>query len=97
MRFDRIGLSMNFANYGRPGASLIFTYTQGRNAVTDLGAPLLDEQEVAITADFRPPDGPLQGLWLRIRFADADRGAPMNDRRDVRIILNYNFGESRQQ
>ncbi|MGI9202696.1 MAG: OprD family outer membrane porin, partial [Woeseiaceae bacterium] len=88
----RIGLSQNFAKYGFPGASLSVHYTKGRNAATDLGAPLADENEIDVTADFRPPDGLLKGLWLRIRYGDADRGSPMADRRDIRIILNYTIG-----
>ena len=93
----RIGLSQNFAKYGFPGASLIVNYTKGRNAVTDTGVPLLDEQEIAVTADFRPPEGPLKGLWLRIRYADADRGSPADDRRDLRFILNFSIGALQQR
>jgi hypothetical protein len=88
----RIGLSQNFSKYGFPGASLIVNYTKGRNAATDLGAPLVDEDEIDVTVDFRPPEGLLKGLWLRIRYAEVDRGSPAADRRDVRIILNYSIG-----
>ncbi len=93
----RIGLSQNFAKYGFPGASLIVKYTKGRNAVTNTGEPLLSEQEIAVTADFRPPEGPLKGLWLRIRYADADRGSPADDRRDLRFILNFSIGALQQR
>ena len=93
----RIGLSQNFAKYGIPGVSLIVNYTKGRNAVTNTGVPLLDEQEIAVTADFRPPEGPLKGFWLRIRYGDADRGSPEADRRDLRVILNFSIGAFQQR
>lgn len=85
----RVGLSQNFAVIGRPDFSLIVNYTKGRNAKTAVGGALPDTEEIAITADFRPQEGFLKGLWLRIRYADGDRGSPLADRRDVRVILNY--------
>ncbi len=85
----RIGLSQNFAKYGLPGTSLIVRYTKGRNAVSNDGAPLADSDEIAITADFRPQEGLFEGVWLRVRYAEADRGSPEADRRDLRLILNY--------
>ena len=88
----RIGLSQNFTKYGLPGTSLIVQYTKGRNAKSDVGAPLVDTDEIAVTADYRPQEGFFKGLWLRIRYAEADRGSPVDDRRDLRIILNYSIG-----
>lgn len=85
----RIGLSQNFAKYGLPGTSLNVRYTKGRNAVSNDGAPLADSDEIAITADFRPQEGIFKGIWLRVRYAEADRGSPVADRRDLRFILNY--------
>lgn len=88
----RIGLSQNLAKYGLPGIGLIVNYTEGRNAQTDDGVPLPDEDVIAITADFRPQVGFLKGLWLRVRYAEGDRGSPEANRRDVRVILNYSLG-----
>jgi hypothetical protein len=85
----RLGISQNFARLGAPGTSLIVNYTKGRNAETDDGMSLADADEIAITADFRPQKGFLKGLWLRVRYAEGDRGSPAADRREVRIILNY--------
>ena len=85
----RLGISQNFARHGLPGTSLIVNYTKGRNAETDDGTALSDADEIAITADFRPQKGFLKGLWLRVRYAEGDRGSPAADRREVRIILNY--------
>ncbi len=85
----RIGLSQNFADYNLPAVSFIATYTDGRGAIAADGSAFPDSKEIAFTADYQPAKGPLQGLWLRIRWADSDRGDPAADRKDLRIILNY--------
>ena len=87
----RIGLSQNFARRGLPGVSLIVNYTKGRSARADDGTPQPDADVISITADFRPPKGFLKGLWLRVRYADGDRGSVAADRREVRVILNYSM------
>ena len=87
----RIGLSQNFAKYGLPGMSLIVKYTKGLNAEADDGTLLPDSDVIAVTADFRPPEGFLKGLWLRVRYAEGDLGSPTADRREVRVILNYSL------
>ena len=88
----RIGLSQNFAKHGLPGVSLIVNYTESRNSTTDIGELLPDADELDITVDFRPEKGFFKGLWLRVRYSDANRGSPMADREDWRIILNYGIG-----
>jgi len=88
----RIGLSQNLAKYGLPGIGLIVNYTEGRNARTDDGALLPDEDVIAFTVDFRPQKTFLKGLWLRVRYAEGNRGSPESNRRDVRVILNYSLG-----
>jgi len=88
----RIGLSQNLAKYGLPGIGVIVNYTEGRNARTDDGTPLPDEDVIAFTLDFRPQTSFLKGLWLRVRYAEGDRGTPESNRRDVRVILNYSLG-----
>lgn len=87
----RIGLSHNFARRGFPGISIAGNYTQGRHAETNDGGPLPDADVISVTVDFRPERSFLKGIWLRVRFADLDRGSPENDRREVRIILNYSL------
>jgi hypothetical protein len=87
----RIGLSQNFARRGFPGFSLIINYTKGRNAQADDGTLQPDADVISITADFRPQKGFLKGLWLRVRYAEGDRGSPAADRREVRVILNYSL------
>jgi hypothetical protein len=85
----QIGLSLNFVSFGFPGISIAGDYTIGRGAKTNSGMPLPDEDVVAVTADFRPKRGFLEGLWLRLRFADGDQGSPTADRREVRFTVNY--------
>jgi hypothetical protein len=91
----RIGLSQNFETYNLPGVSLIVNYTEGRDAIASDGTPFPNAREVAITADFRPQETWLKGLWLRVRYAEGDRGSDVDDRRDLRIILNYNLSALR--
>jgi hypothetical protein len=91
----RVGLSQNFETYKLPGVSLIVNYTEGRDAIASDGTPFPNARELAITADFRPRETWLKGLWLRVRYADGDRGSAVADRRDLRIILNYNLSALR--
>ena len=88
----RAGLSFNFWRFGRPGIGIIANYTKGRNAESADGVALPDAEEFEVTADFRPPEGLLEGFWLRIRYSDGDRGLPEADRHDVRVTLNYTLG-----
>jgi hypothetical protein len=88
----RIGLSYNFERIGFPGVGLIMNYTHGRGAEDNDGHQLRETDEFALTADLRPERGLFKGLWLRVRYADADRGAPEADRREIRIIANYSLG-----
>ena len=66
-------------------------YTKGHDAISNTGAPLEDEDEIAITADFRPQKGLLEGLWLRVRYAESNRGRNADDRRDLRFILSFDL------
>ena len=65
--------------------------TKGWSADSADGRALPNAEEFELTADFRPPKGLLEGLWLRVRYADGDRGSTELDRQDLRIILNYTF------
>ena len=85
----RVRLSQNFTRFGMPGVSLEIDYTEGRNALTDDGAPLSNESAWTLTADVQPQRGVLKGLWLRLRYGEGDRGNTIPDRRELRLILNY--------
>lgn len=86
-----IGLSQHFKRFGLPGASLQLGYSRGQSANADNGTPLSDQHEFNVTADFRPPQGKMKGFWVRLRYARGDGGSDIDDRRDIRLILNYDF------
>jgi len=88
----RLGLSQNFTQLGLPGVSFVVNYTNGRDAKDEAGLPLGREDEIAVTADFRPQSGPLEGLWLRVRYAKGSRDNSPDDNSDLRIILSFRFG-----
>ena len=64
---------------------------RGIDAIGIDGAEPDDESELAITADYRPPQTVLRGLWLRVRYAEGRRGNAPEDRRSLRVILNYDL------
>jgi len=91
-RASRVGLSFHFGRIGIPGLSIQLNRARGRQAVDPIsGLVLADEEETDLTIDFRPPRGLLQGLWIRFRRAEGDRGDPTADRKDNRIIVNYDL------
>ena len=55
------------------------------------GTALNAERELSLTADFRPERTWLKGLWLRVRYGKGERGDGASDRRELRLILNYNL------
>ena len=88
----RISLSYHFGRVGLPGLSVQTNFGRGRNAIDAItGLPLSDDEEDDVTIDYRPQQGKLEGLWIRLRTADVSRMDPASDRSDVRLIINYDF------
>ena len=88
----RISLSYHFGRVGLPGLSLQTNFGRGRNAIDAItGLPLSDDKEDDVTIDYRPQQGKLEGLWIRLRTADVSRMDAATDRNDVRLIINYDF------
>lgn len=85
----RVRLSQKFTRFGLPGFSLEADYTEGRDAIGEAGRPLGDERAWTLNADWQPQQGVLEGLWLRLRYGDGDRGGAGGDERELRLILNY--------
>ena len=56
----------------------------------DTGVSLPDVTEYDLTVDYKPVSGKYKDFWLRLRAAYADF-ANGEDRRNVRVILNYPF------
>jgi hypothetical protein len=84
-----LGFSYDFQAYVK-GLSATFNFARGTDAVdpaTKSGVP--DENEWDITFDYRIQQGPLRGIWVRVRYAhvhfDSDGGHTDN----VRVIINY--------
>ncbi len=70
--------------------SLQFNVARGENALdAATGLRLPDDAEKDLTLDYRPAAGVLEGLWVRLRVAEADRMSASADRSDVRLIVNY--------
>lgn len=85
------GLSYDLARLGLKGWSAFANYAQGS---TPKSGPNLgpDESEVDLTVDYRPPDGLLQGFWLRLRGAFVDQSGPgASDTQQYQLILNYDL------
>jgi hypothetical protein len=85
-----VGVTYNFADHGLAGWALTGSATQGWDARDPTGN-LGDRFEADLTLDYRPSEGPLNGLWFRVRGAllyddDADR-----TQNEVRIELQYDF------
>jgi len=89
-RAQRFGLSYNFRRLGLPSLSLQFNVARGEGALdAATGLRLPDDAEKDLTLDYRPAAGVLEGLWVRLRVAEADRMSASADRNDVRLIVNY--------
>ena len=85
-------MSYHFGRLGLPALSVQTSVGRGRNAIDAIsGLPLSDNEETDITIDYRPQQGKLEGLWIRLRTADVSRMDPANDSKDVRLIINYDF------
>jgi outer membrane porin, OprD family len=75
-------LSYHFSKIGLPGITAFASYVQGVLPADNW------ERELNATMDCRITEGPLQNLWLRLRYAHNESSwrAPIED---FRVILNY--------
>lgn len=78
------GVSYNFSRIGIPGLTAFSNYVYGALPQGDW------EQEINATVDYRILKGPLNNLWLRLRYAfnEPGSGVPVQD---IRVILNYTY------
>ena len=78
-----------FAGFGWKGLSGFINYGSGDTPDSGRNASN-DQEELDFTIDFKPPEGFLQGFWLRARAAFVDQQGPgARDLADYRLILNY--------
>jgi hypothetical protein len=83
-----VGLSYRLDDLALPGWSVVLNHAEGHGARDpDTGVDLDRRRETDFTLDYRPQSGKLEGLWLRLRYADGRDG----DQRlqQWRAILNY--------
>ena len=87
-----LGLSYDFKEVGLPGFSAFTNFAAGFDADSTFNnnaARLTDQHELDVTFDYVFPEGPAEGLWLRLRGAwRHEEGAPRDDYQ-LRVILNY--------
>jgi hypothetical protein len=85
-----LGLSCDCKDLGLPGLSFATNYAHGygaRDAGT--GKALPDEEEFDLTVDYRVQQGPLRGLWFRLRNAYVDFDHKGGSSNDLRLSVNY--------
>jgi hypothetical protein len=86
-----IGLSYNFEQVGWDGLSAFVNYVSGDTPDSGRSASP-DQEELDFTIDLKPPQGVLEGVWLRARAAFVDQhGDGARDLADYRIIINYSL------
>jgi hypothetical protein len=84
-----LGLSYDFKDYVK-GFSTAFNFARGTDAVnpsTQSGVP--DENEWDITFDYRIQEGPLSGIWLRLRDAYVNFNNGGGHSNNVRLVVNF--------
>ena len=88
------GISYRLGAVGLPSWSLVVNRGEGKGARDPMTHGALDDRrEVDVTLDYRPSSGAREGLWLRLRYADASDGAL--DLSQWRVTLNYEIKPSR--
>jgi len=82
------GVSYRLDALGLPNWSFVVNHVEGESARDAVShASLDDRHETDITIDWRPRQGELDGLWLRLRYADGRDGA--RGLAQWRLTLNY--------
>lgn len=84
-----LGFSYDLKDYVK-GLSLTFNFVRGTDTVdpaTKSGLP--DETEYDITVDYRIEQGPLRGMWVRVRNGYVDFSNGGGSSNNVRLIINY--------
>ena len=82
-----VGLSYSSERLGLSGYVNVAWGSEAESPAT--AAPLPDRAEYDITLDWKPPRPPLEGLWIRARYAQLDIQGDGETVRDIRLIINY--------
>ena len=84
------GLSWNSLYFSPLGISSFINIVHGRDARDPAtGLDLPDRTEYDVTIDYKPPEGFLEGLWVRARYNFVEVKGDNENVRDLRLILNY--------
>ena len=87
-----VGLSYVFSRIGIEGLSTSLHYARGLGARSEVtGDSLSDQGEFNVTVDYRLQQGPLRGLWLRVRGAFLNEEGGGDSQNELRLILNYDL------
>lgn len=85
-----LGFSYNTAYFSSLGLSSYVNIAHGWDAEDPLtGVSLPDRTEYDLTVDYKPPQGFLEGLWIRARFNYIDTDGDSDEVHDFRLIINY--------
>lgn len=96
-KFDKVGetafgaqYSSHFADFGLPNWSANVGVMSGWDVVDpETGADQADEVEYDFTLDYKPKEGRLKGLWVRLRYIYIDFDSGVGHRWNTRVIINY--------
>lgn len=89
-----VHMSSHFAKFGLPNWSTNVSVVSGWNIVDpDSGASQADEVEYDFTLDYKPKQGALKGLWVRLRYVYIDFDSGVGNRWNTRVIINYTVPE----
>jgi hypothetical protein len=84
-----LGFSYDFKDYVK-GLSATFNFARGTDAVDPANqGGLPDQNEYDITIDYRIQQGPLRGIWVRLRNGYVDFSNGGGSSNNVRLIINY--------
>jgi len=84
-----LGFSYDLKDYVK-GLSLTFNFARGTDAVDPANrSGLPDENEYDMTVDYRIEQGPLRGMWVRVRNGYVDFSSGGGSSNNVRLIINY--------
>ncbi|MFB3103617.1 MAG: OprD family outer membrane porin, partial [Pseudomonadales bacterium] len=84
------GLSYNTGFFSSMGVSSYLNIARGWGAEDPAtGMDMADRTEYDFTVDYKPPEGFLQGLWIRARYNYIDVEGDGEEVHDVRLIINY--------
>jgi hypothetical protein len=78
--------SYNLGDLVAPGLTVFLGYGHGSGGLDPLSSQRFWRDLLEVTFDYRPPSGPMLGLWFRARGAHITQDGPNPDGYDLRVI-----------